>query len=83
VHLINSFDGTDDDDNNMGGNSLYSMNSISSKSTATLMREDIGGMRLPSLKKVRRPSERSERGRSNTRRAPLGPFEHPVGATTK
>jgi len=32
--------------------------------------------------KVRRPSERSERGRSNTRRAPLGPFEHPVVGIT-
>jgi len=27
------------------------------------------------------PSERSERGRSNTRRAPLGPLEHLVGGT--
>jgi len=31
---------------------------------------------------VRRPSERSERGRLNTRRGGLEPFEHPVGGTT-
>jgi len=32
---------------------------------------------------VRRPSERSERGRSNTRRGARGPFEDPAGATTR